>query len=409
MLDILRVLETKDNYSKYITIVKRLNTDIELKKILSTIDKYYSNYSNNTIAWDSFSTFFFLVNPKLTETQELIYKNIFSSLCVPSSVSVDSLLNILSERYYAERIYFLTQEVVEGRRASLLDAQKEFDAYLRESKNVSDIEAETVSEDLEALLREIEPGSGLRWRLDPLNVSLGELPAGRFVSFAGRPDAGKTALLCSEGSYLVQQLPEDKKLYYFCNEESGREVKRRFICSALNKTIEEVDSDKLTAWNDYVKLLGGNQDKVTIVRKRGLSASDVEHWLDRGDAGIILFDQLRKLQGFDSMAGVGKLESIFNLAREWAKEYAPLINVSQLGADASNVPYPTESMLYESKTAALGETDAHINIGWVQGSIPANLRYLNVVRNKFPRPGDPDKRLAKYECLLDSDRARFKI
>ena len=83
--------------------------------------------------------------------------------------------------------------------------------------------------------------------------------------------------------------------------------------------------------------------------------------------------------------------------------------MSQLGDNADNIAYPGVNTLYESRTAAQGETDAIINIGWVNGSIPTNARYLNIVRNKLPHPGDPDRRLGKYECLLNSDKARFEV
>ena len=308
------------------------------------------------------------------------------------------------ERYYAQRIAFSALEVAEGKpKKTLQTASDELQAYISATKGVGSLTDEACRDDLLTLFKHSVPGTGLEWRMSCLNESLGELHKGNFLLFAGRPDSGKTTLLLSEGTYMAQQVPPEKKILLFSNEEGALALKPRLVSSLLGVDRTTLESDPLRYWDDYVRLLGGDPDKILLIEKSNLSVTDIERWVDRENAGLILIDQLRKIHGFNDIKGIARTERIFNWGRELSKDIAPVITVTQLDGEAENVAYPSMSRLYESKTAVQGEMDAIITIGRVDGSVPANARYIGMVKNKMPRPGDEAMRHAKHEVTLLSE------
>lgn len=406
MIEILSVLETQDDFIKYHAMIDKHNTDNDIKRIILWLDNYYRDTKATDVDWSSFSTYFFSKNPMIGGTKKEVFESIFEKLDEGCTTLKSALIDTYLQRYHAERIAFHAMSVAEGKKPDLLDIQLELDTYLDVSGKAAAIGEEANRDDLETILTKVIHGTGLRWRLTPLNTSLGPLRLGNFVLFAGRPDAGKTTLLLSEVTYMAEQLPDDKTVLYFSNEEASSAVKLRAMCSLLGVTLGDLERDPLTYWNEYVKILG-REDKILIIEKPDLSVNDINWWIKREDAGLIVVDQMRKVKGFDSDSGITRLEKIFNYARELSKSVAPVLTVSQLDGQAEGEAYPSMSRLYESKTAVQGEMDAIVNIGVVAGSVPANARYLNVVKNKLPTPDDPMMRKAQYEVLLHADIARF--
>lgn len=86
-----------------------------------------------------------------------------------------------------------------------LEALQEF--YLKEFNEV-DHQPETieyVTHNLEELLTHSYADSGLRWRLNCLNKSLGSLRPGDFGFIFARPETGKTTFLASEITAMLSQ------------------------------------------------------------------------------------------------------------------------------------------------------------------------------------------------------------
>ncbi|HET8685640.1 MAG TPA: hypothetical protein VFM18_03115, partial [Methanosarcina sp.] len=73
---------------------------------------------------------------------------------------------------------------------------------------------EFVSTDLEYLVKDSVLATGLRWRLDCLNKSLGSLRKGDYGALFARPETGKTTFLASETSYMLDQLPDNRPLLW---------------------------------------------------------------------------------------------------------------------------------------------------------------------------------------------------
>jgi replicative DNA helicase len=347
MIEVLNVLEDKEDYDKYHAIVKRFTKDTDILRIHNWIGEYYKETGDKDLAWDSFSTYFLAKNPALNENKQEEYKRMFEKLRLNSGTSLKRvLIETFLQRYHAERIGFMSLEVAEGKRNDLNDIQLELDQYMDVSGKATIIGAEANRKDLEQLLETTSASSGLKWRLEAFNQSFGPLRRGNFALFAGRPDSGKTTLLCSEGSYMAPQLPPDERLLYFTNEEGGDPVKIRMITSALGIDRITLEKDKKRYWNEYLTLLGGDPDKILIIDKYDLHVKDIEYWLQHETPGLVCIDQLRKVHGFDDMKGVTRLEKLFQLGREWSKAFAPVLTVSQLGGMAEGTQWPGMSCLY---------------------------------------------------------------
>ena len=407
MHEVLTVLEDKEDYRKYRELVKNHCSDNDIKRVLENIDDYYRETGEDHIDWNDFGTWFFVKNPLIKEAKAVLFTGMFGSLSGHSTIK-SSLISTYLERYHAERIAFMAMEVAEGRKNDLSVARNEFDEYMKNSGKIEEIESMATLEDLDDLLTSVAPGSGLQWRLNALNESLGDLRKGNFCLFAGRPESGKTTLMCSEMTHMAQQLPPEDKLLYFTNEEGGKVVKTRLYSSLLGVDLPTLVSDRTHYADEYMKALGGDRNKIIVIDKHDLSINDIEYWLESvDDVGLICIDQLRKVRGFDDQKGIQRLERLFQTAREWSKEFAPLLTVSQLDNQAEGKQYPDMSMLYESKTAVQGECDVIVNIGQVPGSVPEYARWLNIVKNKLPTPGDPKMRHGRHEVLMHPAIARY--
>lgn len=408
MIEILHVLEDKEDYDKYCSLVKKHNTDNDITRIINNMGTYFKDTTALTVDWVGFSTYFFVKNPLIQDVKKTVFEAIFDNLDKhPHTALKSTLIDTFLQRHHAERIGFMALEVAEGRRSDLSDVQSELDTYMDISGKAAEIGSEAVRDDLATLMKTVRHGTGLRWRLPALNESLGAIRKGNFILIGGRPDAGKTTLLASECTHMVKQLAAGERVLYFTNEEGGSVVKTRIISSLLGVDQDTLEGDIGRYWSEYVHELDSDPDKILVIDKPTLSVYDIEWWLRAETPGLILIDQLRKVKGFDDLAGVNRLEKLFNQGREWSKEYAPVITVSQLDGNAENEMYPDMSRLYESKTAVQGEMDAIINIGRVNGSSPSNARYLNVVKNKLPTPDDPALRNGRHEVVILGDIGRF--
>jgi replicative DNA helicase len=386
--------------------VYKHTSDPDVKRIIENLDQFWLSTTDNTVDWMQFETWFIVKNPMIQSGKQALYHAIFVDLA--GSIAVKkSLVETYLERYHAERIAFLAMEVAEGKKRDLADVRTEFETYMVTSGKIEELDNQANTEDLSAILDSVAPGSGLKWRLEAFNESLGDLRKANFCLFAARPEVGKTALMCSELTFMTPQLPSDKIALYFTNEEGARPLKARLYSSLLGVDLRTLESDRLLYHKEYTKALGGDPNRILIIDKHNLHVNDIEYWMGKTNAGIICIDQLRKVRGFDDMSGINRLERLFQQAREWSKEVAPVLTVSQLDNQAEGMQYPTMDMLYESKTAVQGECDVIVNIGAVPGSVPKYARWLNIVKNKMPTPGNPSLRHARHEVLLQPDIARY--
>ena len=407
MLDILGVSGTLHDFLKYKSIIRTHLTDPDEIRIFDSLQTYYDGSGASAVDWPAFASWFFTKFPLIKDDKRVVFDAMFEKLSLGNSTLKSQLVETFLRRATAEKIAFAGLQIAEGKNDDLSVIQEHLDDFMMTSGLAAAQDSDLCKDGLGDLLATVSHSSGLDWRLSALNDSLGSLRKGILVFFGGRPETGKTTMLASEITHMAQQLPPDQKVLYFGNEESASAVKMRLYCAALGVDLATLKSDPARYQKEYARIMG-DADKIMVIGKSNLSVYDVQRWLKKTNTGLIVIDQLRKMQGFDDVkGGIQRLEKVFQWARELSKEYAPVLTVGQLDNEAQDEQYPGMSRLYESKTAVQGECDAIVLIGAVSGSMPANSRWLNIVKNKCATPGNEALRHSKHEVRILSGIARY--
>ena len=275
-----------------------------------------------------------------------------------------------------------------------------------------------VSADLSSIADRIS-SSGYEWRLEVLNRSLGPLRTGNFVIIAARVEVGKTTFLASEVSYIAQQLPHDRPVVWVNNEEESTVVFFRIVQAALGKESKEIIADPKVSINDYAALMGGNAEKIRVTKDTN-NVRDLETLFKEVNPGLIVFDQLDKVNGFKGNGDDPEhiiLGKTYKWARELARTYGPVIAASQLSASAVDLkdpPFIGMDALRGSKTDKPGEADAVITIGKYKDPKSTEeefIRTINVPKNKLPGGGPKQvesERHGQYLVTIDPVRARYE-
>lgn len=413
-LTLISIFNNKDNI-KYINIIKDNILSEETKEILKYVDSYYKESTVNNISdWKSFGDWFLIKHPMLKSEQSAVYREIFAGLDALDTTKLPERDKILAEfitRNAMAKVADDAMRVAEGDSDDVSAVLTSVENLSKELGLIDNIDQYLVDDNIEELLQAVVAGGGYDWRLDALNLSLGPLRQGSFINIIARPDSGKTTMLASEATFMAPQLPDDRYVIWFNNEEEGRKVKLRCVQAATGMKLSEIEADPVNAWHNYEMAVGA-LDKIKFYSRPTFSVRDIEEVLARYPAGLIIFDQLRKVKGFDREAAndVGRMELLFQQAREWAKEYGPVLNVHQAGGDAEGQQYIEMNQVYGSQTAIQGESDAIVTIGRLHEAGYEYSRFLYVPKNKMAGGPKADESLrnGKFEVKINPTIARFE-
>jgi replicative DNA helicase len=410
--------KSKENLSKYRRYIKPHVVMKETNTILDGMDKYYKTFPSVTdFAWDSFSAFLIADQSKRLTDDSIVKLRMMLSKAksfVPHHAH-EEVVKTLIELDYLALIMEECEKVKEGssdlEHVHILatNALKDVERYIEKDELF-------VSADLSAIADRIT-SSGYEWRLDALNRSLGPLRTGNFVIVAARVEVGKTTFLASEVSYLAQQLPKDRPVVWVNNEEESSVVFFRIVQAALGIESKTIIADSKKAMVDYATLMGGNKDKIRVTKDMN-NVRDLETLFREVNPGLIIFDQLDKVDGFKSDEREDlKLGKIYKWARELARSYGPVIAASQLSASAVEMkdpPFIGLDALRGSKTDKPGEADVVITIGkYKEPKSPEEemIRTINVPKNKLPGGGSKQvesDRHGQFLVTIDPIRARYE-
>lgn len=414
MSSILKVLETRDYFFRFKDHIKEHTLSKEVNTIIKDIKDYYIDYpTHDKVNWDIFSTWFKTIKHHSYSSDKLaIFSKIFSNL-EKEELSTDDILPLVEsfiERDYAIRMTDHLVKLAQGDDTkdimTIHDMMKD---YEDESSKALNSDEWLVSSNMDEVYDDVL-SKGLHWRLAELNRSVGPIRKGDFLVVAARVDTGKTTFLASEVTAMASQLPDDETVLWFNNEERGAKVQARVWSAAAHMSDAEIKADKVGAVHAIKKGMGST-NKVAIYYKPDMSIYDVEKIIGKYKPGLIIFDQLWKVQGFDSAFNeTDKMTKLFGWARGIAQKHAPVINVHQAGSEAAGEQYIEMHQLYASKTGIQGEADAIITIGRsFDTSIAENARFLYVPKNKLS--GDAgtveSERNGRYEVFIDTERARY--
>jgi hypothetical protein len=370
--------------------------------------EWFEKYAE--IDWTKFSIWFAMQHRMYKPEKMKIYTDIFTKLeeFEPDDDLKNTIAEILIDQDFATKIADTSLRIAEGSEkdemSDVLDLMEEYKNEIDYSKGM---ESWIVSHDIEETLTLAHTG-GYEFRLEGLRENLGRIKKPDFIVVEARPDAGKTTFLASEASYIASQLPEELSVLWFNNEEGGFKVKNRIIQAALGKTDAEIMADVKGTKEAYEKLMG-RLDKIQIIDRGDISPRDIQLVLDDIPPGLIIFDQLWKVNGFGTKSSneVARITSLYNWAREIAKEYAPVITVHQADGSAEGERWLTQNQLYLTKTAGPGEADAIIGIGRTHNPAEEFNRFFNIPKNKMKVGGG--SRNKRFIANLDAERARFEM
>lgn len=391
----------------------------ETNTILDGMEKYYKTFpSVADFSWDSFTAFLIADQSKRLTDDSIVKLRMMLSKAkafVPHHAH-DEVVKSLIELDYLALIMEECERVKEGssdlEHVHILatNALKDVERYIEKDELFVNADLSTIADRITS--------SGYEWRLDALNRSLGPLRIGNFVIVAARVEVGKTTFLASEVSYLAQQLPKDRPVVWVNNEEESSVVFFRIVQAALGKESKEIIADSSKAMDDYAVLMGGNKDKIRVTRDTN-NLRDLETLFKEVNPGLIVFDQLDKVDGFsktDDREDI-RLGKVYKWARELARSYGPVIAASQLSASAVDMkdpPFIGLDALRGSKTDKPGEADVVITIGKYKepkSHEEEMIRTINVPKNKLPGGGSKQvesDRHGQFLVTIDPIRARYE-
>lgn len=410
-LDLINFLSSKDNYHKYISLVKEYTLIGNTKTILEDIREYYIFYKDkDTLDWDSFKSWFGLVRHANWKKEKLEMFNAIIEACKNRSnlPPNENIVRHFVKLDYATRINDLTRKIVDGTNNADLDIVspliEEYNTILRKAEGLIEF-AET---DLTKILNDVYRSGGLEWRLEDLNVSLGPLHKGDLIIVGARPETGKTSFLCSEMTYMVSQMPAGTEAVLFNNEERGKLV-LRLMEAGTGMGLVDIARDENAAVMAYTAATGGVNRIRVVEPAGGLTVSEVERVVKAGKYGLIGLNVLDKFGGFEkSETDVARQRSIAQWARNMASKYAPVIAVTQADASAEGQQWLNMSQLYGSKTGVQGEADGIVMIGCDPHR--EDERYVSVCKNKLPGGprSQPALRHGKFTVGFDGSTGRFE-
>jgi len=410
--------QSKENLAKYRRYIKPHVVVKETNIILDGMEKYHKTFPTvSDFSWDSFSAFLIADQSKRLTDDAIVKLRMTltkAKTFVPHHAH-EEVIKTLIELDYLALIMEECEKVKEGssdlEHVHILatNALKDVERYIEKDELF-------VSADLSAIADRIS-SSGYEWRLDVLNRSLGPLRTGNFIIVAARVEVGKTTFLASEVSYLAQQLPKDRPVVWVNNEEESTVVFFRIVQATLGQESKVIIADSKAAMEQYTTLMGGNKDKIRVTKDMN-NIRDLETLFREVNPGLIVFDQLDKVDGFkaDDREDI-RLGKIYKWARELARSYGPVIAASQLSAtavDMKDPPFIGLDALRGSKTDKPGEADVVITLGkYKEPKSPEEeiIRTLNVPKNKLPGGGTKQmesERHGQYLITIDPIRARFE-
>lgn len=403
-LSLLSLLLKKDNYNTYYELVDQKHlkdTYRELSHIYKALERAHGNTPAD-ITLPDLVAYFWVIYPTADHS---IYDDLFVRIR-KVSLSEDAgvgLLNDINKRQaslkLSEHLYLVSQG-----KATMEEGQKYLD-ILQENTPQNNNDLQPLDTNLELLLQDVYQRPGLRWRLNCLNRSLGSLRAGDFGFIFARPETGKTTFLASEVSNFLTQT--DGNICWFNNEEQGQKVVLRVYQAFFGCTLEQLIANVRKYKAEFER---ATQGRFRFYDSATLSRSQIERIIGSDSPRLVVYDQIDKVKGFSADREDLRLGSIYQWARELAKNSHSVIGVCQADGSAENVKYLNMDNVANAKTSKQAEGDWILGIGKIHDLGSESVRYLNICKNKLM--GDEDSngalRHGKFECLIEPNIARYR-
>jgi len=407
-LELLSILKDRESMDKYSRFIKPNAMSLAGDHVMKAMQIYLkTNQAVSTIVWKDFKIWYKVIhksgNKKLDEQGEQLLDNIDSYVV---TTAVDDIVNkCIKLAYTGEIVELIMKSDGEPDMTAIRDLCDAFQDEVGSAKNQS-MEVELNWDDILSSALRI---NGYTWRLDDLNSSIGKVDGGDLIVLAARPEAGKTSFALSEATHFASQMAPDRDVVIFNNEEGGEKVLSRAMQVTLDKDIITLAKQRDKSLAEYTKALG-RKDRIRLVHNTALHTRDVERVLRHRDAGVIIFNTLPKMKGYDKAGNeVSRQEELFRWARDLAsRKNAVVIAIMQADGSAENQRYLNMAQLYGSKTAVQGEADVLLLIGCETGNDVD--RYISIAKNKLPGDDKTDPKLkhGHFEVEFKPQTGRYK-
>ena len=398
---------SKDNYSKYKDLVNLdyiKETYRELSYLYSSLFELHDKFPENDLTVDELSAYFWVKYPTADKG---IYDGLLKSLSelrIAPEVGQGILLEIKT-RSEALKLSEKAYKVAQG-----IETVQDLQSYYAEAFEKVDhtLQADSLTEittNLEDIVEQSYQGTGLRWRLDCLNKSLGSLRVGDFGFIFARPETGKTTFLASEITEMLGG--SEKPIIWFNNEEDGKKVMLRIYQAYFG-----IELDKLLANTKYFnqKFNEETNGNFKLFDSAIIGKGDVEKIVAKYQPALVVYDQIDKIRGFAADRDDLRLGAIYQWARELAKNSHAAIGVCQADGTAEGVRYLTMEHVANAKTSKQAEADFILGLGKTHDQNQEYVRYINISKNKLFGDKDsiPDLRHGRFELMIEPQVARYK-
>jgi replicative DNA helicase len=399
ILDLVEYLSHADRIDDY----RKIPGDIvpeDVDKLLKFLPEYFKQTGKDCVGdWHHVVETFEILHPR-SKKQLPEWLGIAARLDARGPTTInDNMVTLFMERGYSLKIADTAIDAAAGE-ADFEDLYKLIDERTVEMAQRGRIKDVEIVSDPTADLME-QTRSGLNWPLKSMDRILGPI-SDHFCVVASRPDGGKTTLMTMIAAYSAIQLkPKELDVVLFINEESRRRVFMRLMSSAFQIDEAAFRQQEKYYLDSYEKTFG---DTIKII-DHTKDSGQVERILARTKPGIILIDQLYKVQGNFSKAtrsdnDAEQFRKLAEWARDLGKYVAPVVVTNQLDPTAEGEKWPTMEKLYGTKTGVQGEADAIIMLG--RDHATPDYRYLYTPKNKLT--GE----IGAQALILHKEIARFE-
>ena len=401
-LDLLTYCTKRTNCEDIVSVVNKSMCVKESWTLFDAMNDYYKEFPDeDTINHKDFKTWFRIkAHPEYKREKHELFNTIIDNVFeneMPNSKAFVSSITRLKDGANLERL------MEQWRSGSI--SMEEFTSKLEAGRT----HIETGSDEAISVgsLAEHARYGGLYWRLEDLNRSVGPISIGDFIVVGKRPEVGGTSFLCSELTFMLEQMPDGGKAIIFNNEEEDWKVKGRIISTALGVDYRSIIANPKKYEKEWEEWLGNREFK--LVHDTSMTVSSVRAKLRKEEPDVCGINVLLKVGGTGKTEDHDKFQELGERFRVLAGEYCPIISIVQADPSAEGEKFIAQDRIYKSKTALQGEADVLIMIG-TDEEIVDHRRYIHVAKNKIP-PSDCTETRNKHiksEVKFDIDTGRFE-
>jgi hypothetical protein len=405
-IDLLKYISTREVYDDYGRDISKAMCTKESWQLVTDFGKYFASEPHDEIGEEFKLWFRITAHPGFKPSEHEHYTRIIDNVLEAEFPDPKPFQARLDELRRVAEVEKLTSEFSHGS----IDYSSFVEKINKVSSSISSPsrgEDSIVKMTLSELSKDCRDATGIYWRLEDMNKSVGPIAKGDFVIIGKRPEAGGTSFVCSEMSYMLSQLPAGSRAVLFNNEEAPDKVYTRLVTAALDKGYREIMSDPTRYQTEYEEWLGGRE--FDLCHDTNMSLTSIREVLRKKEYDLIGVNVLLKVGGTSFTEDHDKFQKLGEEMRKIAQEYAPVLAVVQADPLAEGQRYLSQHLIYKSKTALQGEADVQLMIGTGEIGTSEDLRYIHVAKNKIPPSWCtlPSHKHVKCEVNFEQDTGRF--